>query len=127
MGTEIENTNCESAVPPWARRHYTSSGHHSTPGTCILFLSAFAEANVGQADPGVCNVAGRAPEIAANFDAPGPDVAVAVLTETVHDVAINFIQRRAHHVIRLFQFRQTAIFGDLRIRAPVILQIIEAP
>ena len=99
-------------------------------GAGVLFVAVLRETDAGHASPRVADVAGGAPAVAAHFRAPLPHVTHSVLAEAVYDVAVGFVEGPAHDRIRLLQFRQVLlVLVDVAagVRAPVILQIIEAP
>src|SRR5688500_7260094 len=87
---------------------------------CVRGDLVVLEADAGHAAPTVHDVAGRAPEVSADAFAPRPHVAHAVLAEAVNDVAVDVIQRAAHEVVGLLEVLALA-------RAPVVLQVIDAP
>ena len=90
-------------------------------------VSALREADARHARPRVGDVAGRAPEIPADFSAPLPDISRAVLAQTEDDVAADLVERCAHHTIRFLAVVERGIRRDLAVRAPVVLQVVEAP
>src|SRR5437762_3015575 len=96
-------------------------------GASMFFMAVLIEADAGQTAPGIGDVARRAPEIAADFRAPFPDVTISVLAEAVNNIAVSFSERRLHHSIRLLAIRQFGIPGYLSIRAPIVLEVINAP
>src|SRR5208282_6001449 len=71
--------------------------------TRVFFMTVLAKTNARHAAPRIPDVARRAPGIAANFRAPFPDVAHAVLAEAEQDVAVHFVERSAHDAIGLLQ------------------------
>ena len=104
------------------------SGSFQWPGPAYFSWPFCAEADAGHAAPGVADVAGGAPAVAADLGAPLPHVAHAVLAEAVDDVAVDLVERLSHDEVRLLQLGQVGFgLGDLAVGAPVVLQIIEAP
>ena len=98
------------------------------PGPAILFVPRLREADARHARPRVGDVAGDAPQIAADVGAPRPHVAPSILAERKNEVAIELVERGAHHVVRLLESRKTvAIRLDVGVRAPVVLDVVEAP
>src|SRR5262249_48740235 len=87
--------------------------------------------NSGQALPGIGDVAGGAPGVAADLGTPIPNVAPAVLAETEDDVAIELVQSVVHDLVRLFERGNV---GHLRptaahrvVGTPIVFQVVETP
>src|SRR5262245_4776821 len=92
-----------------------------------FLVAGLRETDLGETLPRVADVAGRAPTVAAGISAPFPDIAAAVLAQTVNDVAVHLLQRLMHLVVRRAQFGDRFAFADLAITAPVVLQVVEPP
>src|SRR5262249_17581600 len=74
--------------------------------------------------PAVADVAGGAPQIAADLRAPLPDVDAAVLTQAEYDLASGLFERVAHALIECLLFG----FGVHHPgTAPIIFQVIDSP
>src|SRR5512140_3909087 len=78
----------------------------------------------GEASP---KIACRSPSVASDRFAPFPNIPHSVLAEIENDVAVLLSQDFSYQPVRLLQFLPALVFGDFVIRAPVILQEIEAP
>jgi len=62
------------------------------------------EADGGHGIPGVADVAGGAPGVAADFRSPLPNIGAAVLAKTVEDGAAGFEKSIAHFLINGLHF-----------------------
>src|SRR3954471_19511280 len=99
-------------------------------GPRILLMPGLLKANARHRRPRVGDVARDAPQVAADLLPPLPYVSPAVLTERVHEVAIQPVERRAHDHVGLLQPRQRRLLArslDVGVRAPVVLDVIEPP
>ena len=77
---------------------------------------------------GEAQVARGAPAVAADLASPLPDLPHPVLAEVEDDVAGLPLQDRAHLPVRLLERLDARLLaGDLAVRAPVVLQEVEAP
>src|SRR5215472_13433324 len=73
---------------------------------------------------GVIDVAGGAPEVAAGFIAPCPNIVAAVLAQAVHDGAVGGVQRFAHLLVHGTHGR---VGIEVAGATPVVLEVIDAP
>ena len=113
--------------PPAHLADHQHVGIGPVPGPRPLLAPGLAEADRRHVGPDVRQVAGRAPEVAADIRAPFPHVAHAVLAQAVDNVAIHLVQGLAHDEIGLLQLGEAVVLRNSGVRAPVVLQQIDAP
>src|SRR5262249_8208282 len=94
-------------------------------GTGELLMAGLRKTNSRHARPGVADVAGHAPEIATDFGAPLPDFAVAVLAHAEPELAIESVKHATHQNVWLLIVLE--LVSAAGVRAPVVLEIVEAP
>src|ERR1700754_756037 len=87
-----------------------------------------AKSNVAQALPGIGDIPGGSPAIAADGRTPVPDIPHAVLAKAKNDIPWDTVQGGAHDDIRFFQGIE-ALFeiGKIAVGAQVIFQVIDTP
>src|SRR5204863_3861569 len=78
----------------------------------------------GHGVPGIANIAGGAPGVAADFGPPFPNFRAAVLAKTVENRPAGFEQRVAHFLINGLHF---FIGVEGAGAAPVVFEIVDAP
>src|ERR1035438_824987 len=90
----------------------------------LLQVDLLNESQVRHGGPRIANVAGGAPEVAAHFRAPLPDLRVAVLAEAINNGPSGSTQRVAHLLVYGLHF---VVGIEVPRPAPVVLQVIDAP
>src|ERR1700744_3779456 len=78
-------------------------------GLGIWAIGGLAKADAGHAAPGIVNVAGTAPAVAANFGTPLPNITHAVLAKAEHNIAQLFIKRSTHYLVGFFNIVQSGV------------------
>src|SRR3569833_2120461 len=89
--------------------------------TGMWLFCLLVEAYIAHAFPGVGNITGCPPTVTANFACPVPAITHTILAKAEHNVAVHFVKRRTHYLVRLFIIVERWLFRcDLAVRAPVV-------
>src|SRR5258706_10411657 len=114
-------------VTPTERSHDQHVRIVPMPRPSKLVMADLPEADERHASPVVRNVPSRPPVVAACLGAPFPYLAHSILAHAEDNVAATGVERLAHQSIRSAYFLRPALRSDLLIRAPIILDQINAP
>ena len=79
-------------------------------GPRVKLAAALGEADARNRSPGVADVAGDPPAVAARARAPRPDFAGSVVGKAVNEVAGRGLQRLSHCAVRLDPFKARLSF-----------------
>src|SRR5262249_12831653 len=93
----------------------------------FIDVETVSEDGRGYAFKSLAKVTRGSPTIAANFFAPFPYVAHAVLAEVEDNVAVLVTQNITHLFVRFLQSLTIGIFGKVAIGTPIVFEEIEAP